>query len=72
MELDEAYFSELRKNMPDAKRKEAAGTGRGTLVETAVVDAKDRETNAVRAKVVQKTCRASSAHGRHWRDALRR
>ena len=39
--------------MPKAKRKEL--TGRGAVGETAVVGAKDRDTNQVSAEVVQAT-----------------
>ena len=41
--------------MSNAKRKELAGTGRGAVGKTAVVGAKDRKTNKVRAKVVENT-----------------
>ena len=52
VEVDEAYFGGKRKNMSNAKRKELAGTGRGTAGKTAVVGAKDRATNKVNARVV--------------------
>ena len=44
-----------RKNMSNAKRKELADTGRGPVGKTAVVGAKDRETNRVSATVIQST-----------------
>ncbi len=55
VEVDEVYFGGKRKNMSNAKRKELAVMGRGTAGKTAVVGAKDRETNAVHAKVVKST-----------------
>ena len=55
IEVDEAYFGGRRRNMSNAKRKEWAGTGRGTVGKTAVVGAKDRKTKRVRAKVVERT-----------------
>ena len=55
VEVDEAYFGGKRKNMSNAKRKELAGTGRGAVGKTAVVGAKDRKTNKVRARVVENT-----------------
>ncbi len=57
VEADETYFGGKRKNMSNAKRKELkeAGMGRGTAGKTAVVGAKDRETNNVTAKVVKAT-----------------
>jgi len=57
VEVDETYFGGKRKNMSKAKRKalKEAGAGRGTVGKTAVIGAKDRETNRVTAKVVQST-----------------
>ena len=55
VEVDESHFGGLRKNMQNAKRKELAGTGRGAVGKTAVVGAKDRETKAVAARVVDDT-----------------
>ena len=55
VEVDETYFGGKRKNMSNARRKELAGTGRGPVGKTAVVGAKDRATNQVRAKVVTST-----------------
>ncbi len=57
VEVDESYFGGKRANMPNAKRKELSGSGRGTVGKTAVVGIKDRETNKVRAKVTQYTTR---------------
>ncbi len=56
-EVDESYWGGKRKNMSNRKRKELAkaGVGRGTADKTAVVGVKDRATNQVRAKVVEKT-----------------
>ena len=55
VEIDETYFGGKRKNMSKAKRKELAGTGRGAVGKTAVVGAKDRDTNKVVAQVVEAT-----------------
>ena len=55
VEVDETYLGGKRKNMSNAKRKELAGTGRGPVGKTAVVGAKDRETNQVAATVIQST-----------------
>ena len=53
VEVDEAYFGRLRKNMSKAKRAEQ--TGRGPVGKTAVVAAKDRETKQVVARVIDRT-----------------
>ena len=57
VEVDESYFGGKRANMSNAKRKalKKAGAGRGPVDKTAVVGVKDRETNEVRAKVIEKT-----------------
>ena len=55
VEVDETYLGGKRKNMSNAKRKELADTGRGPVGKTAVVGAKDRETNQVAATVIQST-----------------
>ncbi len=55
VEVDETYMGGKRKNMSNAERKERADTGRGTVGKTAVVGMKDRETNRVRAEVVETT-----------------
>ena len=55
VEVDEAYFGGLRKNMSNKKRAELADTGRGTVGKTAVVGAKDRASNKVRVKVAADT-----------------
>lgn len=59
VEVDEAYFGGKRANMSNAKRKELADMGRGTAGKTAVVGAKDRASNKVRAKVVTDTTGAT-------------
>ena len=53
VEVDETYIGGKRRNMSKAKR--ALLTGRGAAGKTAVVGAKDRATNEVRAKVVENT-----------------
>lgn len=53
VEVDETYVGGKRKNMAKSRRKKL--TGRGPVGKTAVVGAKDRETNQVAAKVVQST-----------------
>ncbi len=55
VEVDETYMGGKRKNMSNARRKELADTGRGTAGKTAVVGAKDRDTNQVAAQVVNST-----------------
>lgn len=52
VEVDEAYFGGLRKNMSNTQRKELEGTGRGPVGKVAVVGMKDRETGQVAATVV--------------------
>ena len=53
VEVDETYMGGKRRNMPKAKRK--LFKGRGTAGKTAIVGAKDRETNRVDAAVVERT-----------------
>lgn len=53
VEVDETYVGGKRKNTPKSKREKL--TGRGPVGKTAVVGAKDRETNQVAAKVVTST-----------------
>ena len=57
VEVGETYVGGKRKNMSKAKRKKlkAEGTGRGTVGKTAIVGPKDRETNKVKAAVIQST-----------------
>ena len=55
VEADETYFGGRRRNMSNARRKERADTGRGAVGKTAVVGIKDRETNQVRAQVIERT-----------------
>ena len=55
VEVDETYVGGRRANMSNAQRKALAGTGRGAVGKVAVVGAKDRATNQVRAKVVEST-----------------
>ncbi|MCY3705844.1 MAG: transposase [Gammaproteobacteria bacterium] len=55
VEVDEAYFGGLRKNMSNTKRAELKrqGLGRGPKGKQAVVAAKDRETRQVVARVIE-------------------
>ena len=55
VEVDETYFGGIRKNMSAAKRRKLRDTGRGAAGKTAVVGAKDRESNRVAARVVERT-----------------
>ena len=55
VEADETYMGGKRRNMSNAQRKQLEGTGRGAVGKTAVVGARDRETNKVAAKVVEST-----------------
>ena len=53
VEVDETYIGGLRKNMPKSKR--AKLDGRGAAGKAAVIGAKDRKTNQVRARVIEVT-----------------
>ena len=55
VEVDETYVGGKRDNMSNEQRKalREAGVGRGTVGKTAVVGVKDRDSNEVRAEVVQ-------------------
>ena len=55
VEADETYIGGKRKNMSNAKRRKMKDAGRGPVGKEAVVGAKDRGTNKVRAKVVPVT-----------------
>ena len=55
VEVDETYMGGRRANMSNAKRKKLADTGRGSVGKTAVVGAKDRDSNQVAARVVSRT-----------------
>ena len=52
VEADEVYIGGLEKNKHESKKLK---TGRGSVGKTAVVAVKDRDTNEVRASVVEKT-----------------
>ena len=60
VEVDETYIGGKRKNMPKSKRKKLEG--RGAVGKTAIVGAKDRETNKVIAGAVKRTDKAT-LHG---------
>ncbi len=53
VEVDETYMGGKRRNMPKAKRVELEG--RGAVGKTAVVGIKDRDTNEIRASVIDET-----------------
>ena len=53
VEVDETYVGGTRRNMPKSKREKLEG--RGAVGKTAVVGIKDRQSNQVRAKVVERT-----------------
>jgi len=53
VEVDETYVGGRRKNMPKSRRKQLEG--RGPVGKAAVVGARDRETNRVEARVVERT-----------------
>ena len=55
VEADETFFGGKRRNMSNAKRKELADTGRGSVGKSVVAGLKDRGTKRVRAKVVGDT-----------------
>ncbi len=55
VEVDEAYMGGKRKNMSNTKRNELKDAGRGPAGKTAVVGMKDRDTNEIRANVIEKT-----------------
>ncbi len=57
VEVDEVYMGGLRENMPLSKRKalKEAGAGRGPAGKTVVVGVKDRDSNEIRAEVVERT-----------------
>ena len=61
VEVDETYFGGKRRNMSNAERRELAriGAGRGAVGKTAVVGAKCRTSNQVRAEVVEATDKAT-------------
>lgn len=55
VEADETYVGGKRRNMSNAKRKALKDTGRGAVGKMAVTGLRDRASNQVRAKVVEKT-----------------
>ena len=55
VEADETYVGGRRASMSNAKRKALENTGRGSAGKTAVAGLKDRASNQVRAKVVERT-----------------
>ena len=61
VEVDETYFGGKRRNMSNAQRRELVkeGAGRGAVGKVAVVGAKCRTSNQVRAEVVEATDKAT-------------
>ena len=59
VEVDETYMGGKRKNMSNARRKALAGTGRGPVGKTAVIGIKDRESNRMSARVLERTDKGS-------------
>ena len=59
VEVDETYMGGKRKNMSNARRKALANTGRGPVGKIAVVGIKDRESNRMSARVLERTDKAS-------------
>ena len=55
VEVDESYFGGKRSNMSNSKREKLKDTGRGAVGKVAVVGIRDRETNEIRARVVEAT-----------------
>ena len=55
VEADETYFGGRRTTMSNKRRKELENAGRGAVGKTAVAGLKDRASNQVRAKVVERT-----------------
>ena len=55
VEVDETYMGGKRRNMSNSQRKELSGTGHGSVGKTAIVGMKDRDTNEVRAEIVEQT-----------------
>ena len=84
VEVDETYMGGRRANMSNARRKELAGTGRGSVGKVAILGAKDRASNRIAAKVVEnhrqadatrlrRRAHGSRCHGLHRRGiSLRR
>ena len=61
IEVDETYMGGKRKNMSNARRKALAESqpGRGAVGKTAVVGIKDRESNRMVARVLERTDKAT-------------
>ena len=59
VEVDETYMGGKRRNMSNSKRKELAGTGRGSVGKTAVAGIKDRDSNRIKATVVPDTSKTT-------------
>ena len=55
VDVDESYFGGKRKNMSNAKRRTMKDAGRGSVGKTTVAGIRDRDTNNVTAKVVERT-----------------
>ena len=59
VEVDETFLGGKRKNMSNSKRAELKDTGRGAVGKTAVAGIKNRDTNQVKAEVVESVDKAT-------------
>ena len=62
VEVDETYVGSKRRNMSNKQRKALKNTGRGPVGKAAIIGAKDRATNKVAAKTIERTD-AETLHG---------
>ncbi len=69
VEADESFSGGKRRNTSNSKRKEMKGAGHGLVGKVAVVAVKERETNQVRAKLIESTAASSSANLAHGKNS---